>query len=102
MDNYVPDSPQWLLLLSFGFSLFAATIFSGLVVLHAEIQTKWDSAAKIEKTIEKHGEQAAAADIGARKGMSVARPIYRWAQFVFHVSLGLSFPCMVLFVVVNL
>ncbi|NOR68484.1 MAG: hypothetical protein GQ532_02100 [Methylomarinum sp.] len=101
-SNYVPSNPQYLFLLSLGYISFLVTIVSGLIILHSETQTKLDSANRIEKIITIHGEQAAVDDINNRNGKSIARPIYYWAQYVFHISFGLSLSFIVSFVLSNL
>ena len=100
-NNYVPADPQYLLLLSCGYFAFIITILSGLLILHSESQTKIDSAASIEKVLEDHSEEVAAGRISKRGGRSMVRPVYRLAHYFFHVSMGLSFTFITLFIVIN-
>jgi len=100
-NNYVPENPQFLIILSLGFSLYVVTIFSGLVILHSEAQTKLDAANNILDILGTKGEQEAIKDINKRNGQTISRPIYLWSQYIFHVAFGLSFACVVGFVLLN-
>lgn len=100
-SNYFPQGASFLALWSCGLISFVTTIFSGVVILHAEVQTKFDSANRIELNIHKNGEQAAAEEIQSRGGRSVARPIYAIAHLVFHLSFALAFVFIVAFVSLN-
>ncbi len=101
-SNYVPETPIYLPLLSCGLISFVVTIFSGVVVLHTEVQTKFDSANNIDEILKKSGEQAASENINSRDGKAIARPIYLWSQYVFHFSFAFAFVFIVAFVVNNL
>lgn len=101
-SNYVPAEPIYLPLLSCGLISFVVTIFSGLVVLHSEVQTKFDSANSIDAILSEYGEQAASENISRRGGKAIARPIYIWSQITFHLSFALAFAFIIAFVVNNL
>jgi hypothetical protein len=100
-SNYFPQEASFLALWSCGLISFVTTIFSGVVILHTEVQTKFDSANRIELNINKHGEKAAAEEIQSRGGRTVARPIYTMAHIVFHLSFALAFVFIVAFISFN-
>ncbi|MCP4553137.1 MAG: hypothetical protein GY834_14110 [Bacteroidetes bacterium] len=101
-SNYVPNNAEFLIFLSCGLISFVFTIFSGIVILHTGVQTKFDSANHIEANIKQYGENGAAEEIKRRDGTSIARPIYIYAHFVFHLSFALAFAFLVAFVSVNM
>ena len=100
-DNYVPKDPQYIFLLSTSFVCFLLTIFFGVIVLHTEIQTKLDAANRIDSIVIKDGENAAASDMTSRGSKTIAKPIYRFTQYVFHAAFGLAFSLVVTFVIIN-
>lgn len=99
--NYFPQDPSFLVMWSSGLISFVVTIFSGVVILHTEIQTKNDAANRIESNIANYGEQAAAEEIQSRGGREIARLIYLIAHIVFHLSFALAFVFIVAFVSFN-
>ncbi len=99
--NYVPQDPQYLFLLSASFVCFLLTIFSGIVVLHTEIQTKLEAANRIDTIVFNEGEEAAAKDMISRGSKSIAKPVYHYMQYIFHIMFGLAFSLVVTFVILN-
>lgn len=100
-SNYVPDNPNLIQLLLLSLIGFVTTIFSGIIILHSEVQTKFDSANHIDSVIENKGEQAAVDDINKRGGKTYVRTIYIWAHYIFHISFALAFVFLVAFIVSN-
>ncbi|AUM14698.1 hypothetical protein [Ketobacter alkanivorans] len=100
-ENYVPDNPEFSFLLILGFIFFVVVIFSGVVILHTEVQTKFDSANEIDNVLDLYGEEAAVQHLKGSGSKAIARPIYLYAHFAFHISFALGFVFVVAFLSFN-